>query len=744
MRAFVTLIALVLMTASAAGQASREDRSFTGNLTTRGQRATFTLQLEVGQIVTLTTTAESLDTVLTLNAPGGQRVAENDDEGDGLLTSRIVHVVRSSGAYTAVVTGFNGATGAFALNVSYGLDVGLSDAARIIREERRTIDAQHREVRIPVTLQADDIFVASTFALTEALDTTLTLRSPTGEILAQNDDRGDGSLNSQIIYQAARAGRYEIVASTYGGEGAGDFMLSLAVDPNARAPFNFASIEGTSIARHEGEINDAQSSHQYEVNLQAGQTLLALAETTSGNLDPVLRVNGPDGFPVALNDDRGDGSLNSAVAFTARATGAYSVEVSRFRQGNSSGGFRLALSSVDASAVGAVQALLENQVTLSGPEHVVETTDFRVLYTLEGRDASTEAYARSVADTLQVMLAAQQALGFAAPVRDDDGRYRAYVADARGVMGYAKAVEVVFDNPNTTGARETAAARGALVIDNDFGSMGKKASAESLMHATVTHEFNHVVQYGYDSEEGLQWLYEATSSWVEVATAGADQDATGYVETDFLAPELCWSTNTSGHNYAQWTLLQSLADRHGAGIVARLWENSVAYDGFETMSRTLAGAGTTIPEALQRWRVQNFARDYDLAPHFGRAVRLAGTIGGDGAWTPRGGIEQLGAHYVALRLDGARSFALRGDQNLELIGLGLRNGRIEAFPLGRGGVFDASRFDYAALMVFNHAVPDAPGACQSVRYSLDVAPARAGASTRPAYRFDAAHFAPLW
>ncbi|MBN8606863.1 MAG: pre-peptidase C-terminal domain-containing protein [Caulobacterales bacterium] len=743
MRVLVALLALMVTTASAVGQTAR-DQHFEGELETRGARASFELRLEAGQIVTLQTNAAGLDTVLALNAPSGQPVAENDDQGDGLLTSRIVHVVRTSGAYTAVVTGFNGATGAFALDVSYGLDVGLSDAARVLREERRSFTERTNEIRLPVTLQADEIFVASTFALTEELDTTLTLRNAAGEVLAQNDDSGDGSLNSQIIYRAPRAGHYEIVASTYGGTGIGDFMLSLAVDPNAVAPFNFASLEGDVIATHEGEISDAHASHQYQVNLAAGQSLLAIAETTSGNLDPVLRVNGPDGLPVALNDDRGDGSLNAAVAFTARVAGVYTVELSRFRQGDSSGGFRLVLSSVEVSVVATLQALLENQVTLSGPEQVVETQDFRVIYTLEGRDASTEVYARSVAETLQTMLIAQERLGFAAPVRDDDGRYRAYVADARGVMGYAKAVQVVFDNPSTAGQRETAAARGVLVIDNDFGSMGKKASPESLMHATVTHEFNHVVQYGYDSEEGLQWLYEASASWVEVATAGADQDATGYVEIDFLAPELCWTTNTSGHNYAQWTLLQSLADEHGAAIVARLWENSVSHDGFETMSQTLAGVGTTIPAALQRWRAQNFARDYDLAPHFGRAVRLAGTIGGDGVWTPRGGVEQLGANYVTLRVDGARTYTLRGDENLELVALGLRRGRIEAFPLGRGGVFDESRFDYAALMVFNRAVPAQPGACESVTYTIDVTPAVRARAAAPAYQFSARHFAPLW
>ena len=37
-----------------------------------------------------------------------------------------------------------------------------------------------------------------------------------------------------------------------------------------------------------------------------------------------------------------------------------------------------------------------------------------------------------------------------------------------------------------------------------------------------------------------------------------------------------------------------------------------------------------------------------LAPLFTRAVRLEHTLDHNGRWTPKGGIQQLGAHYIAL------------------------------------------------------------------------------------------------
>ena len=744
MRAIITIVALIALTASAMGQTPAPAAlHFTGSIGAGAPRASFEFELQAGQIVTLTAaSAQNLDTILTLNGPNGRRIAQNDDYAAGSLGSRIVHVARTGGRYTAVVTGFNGAAGPFELTVSTGVDVGLSQAARTLREERRSFDRRHRELRFPVELGASDVFVASALALTDRLDTTLRLVDANNVVVAQNDDRGDGTLNSQLVYQAADAGRFELVAGTFDGQGVGDFVVSLALDPHAEAPFNFASIRGAPIARYDGELNDAQPSRAYSIDLAANQTLLAVSEAASGDLDTVLQLNDGEGYPVALNDDRGDGSLNSGFAFTAPRSARYTLQISRFAQTNSSGAYRIVLTSVDRSAVDLLQALMENPVALSGREQIIETPDFRVHYTLEGADAATPEYAQAVADTLQSVLDTQvRRVGWAAPIRDSDGRYRAYVANANGDMGYTKAVQMVFDNPNTTSVRERGAARAVFVIDNDFANMGKKATPESLMHATATHEFNHVVQYGYDAQEALNWLYEATSSWTETTTVGVDQDATDYVEIDFQAPELCWTTDVRGHNYAQWTLLQSLADAHGEHFIVQLWENAVAYDGLETMARALAGVGTTIPDAIQHWRAQNFALDYDLAPRFTRTIRLGGTISRNGRWTPRMRIEQLGASYVALQLQGPRNYALRGDANLELLGLSVRNGQVEVVPLGRGGVFDTGGLDYAALMVFNRAVPERPGACAAASYSIDVT----SAATPPArvqYQFSAEHFKP--
>ncbi|WP_417491599.1 DUF6055 domain-containing protein [Maricaulis sp.] len=744
MRASIVCLAMAgVLAGGAAAAQTPSDQVFSGELTDTAPQLTFDLSLEAGQIVTLHTASTTrLDTVLTLLGPDGDVLAFNDDQEPGVLTSRLVHVPAGSGVYRAQIEGYGGALGSFSLTMSFGLDVGLSDAAQTLTEETVSFDMTRTEARFDADLAAGDILVATTFALSEDLDSTLTLLDAGGTVLAQNDDRGDGTLNSRIAYLIEDAGRYQLVVGTYGGNGEGDLAFSLATDPEAELPFDFTAIEGRQIALHEGELGDDQPSISFPVTLEAGQTLLALADTVSGDLDPVLRLTGPDGYPVAMNDDRGDGSLNSAFAFTAPQTASYQLELSRYRSGASSGAFELALSLVDASVVDVLRDLLENSVELSGPELLIQTEDFRVYYTLEGVDASSTPYAELVADTLQDVLEAQVGrLGWAEPVRDDDGRYRAYIADADGSMGVTQPVQIVFDNPNTSDVREAAAARTLFIIDNDFIGMGKTAPVESLMRATATHEFNHVVQFGYDAEEGLDWLYEATASWIETTTVGADQDATDYTETDFETPQLCWTTTVEGHDYGQWTLLQSMADSYGESFIVRVWENSVELDGFETLQAALDEVDSSIPDVIQRWRAQNYARAYDLAELFPIAVHRQHTVEREGRWTLKGGLEQLGANYLGFELEGRYAITLNGDAGLEVLALGQRNGQIEVIPLGRGGVIDTTGFESTALMVFNRTMPEAPGQCSGVGYTIEVAPSTRRPA-RTAYRFSDAHLVP--
>lgn len=72
----------------------------------------------------------------------------------------------------------------------------------------------------------------------------------------------------------------------------------------------------------------AGTADRWFVDLRVGQGLSAAADSES--FDTVLRVIGPSGADVAFNDDRGDGSLNSALSLVAGVDGTYVVEVTDF------------------------------------------------------------------------------------------------------------------------------------------------------------------------------------------------------------------------------------------------------------------------------------------------------------------------------------------------------------------------------------------------------------------------------
>src|SRR6185436_4271081 len=117
-----------------------------------------------------------------------------------------------------------------------------------------------------------------------------------------------------------------------------------------------------------------------------------------------------------------------------------------------------------------------------------------------------------------------------------DGRYDVYLVNLPDIYGYASSSSATGDNPNTDAVEEFARA-GFLVLDNDYSEYDDPIQA---MRATVAHEFHHVVQYGYDSEDSFQWYYESTASWMETVTMPDEEEATIYVEDVFNYPEICF------------------------------------------------------------------------------------------------------------------------------------------------------------------------------------------------------------
>jgi hypothetical protein len=507
---------------------------------------------------------------------------------------------------------------------------------------------------------------------------------------------------------------------------------------------------------HSGHIDSTAPYKSYPFELAAGQSVLITAEATEGDLDTYLTLYDPSGASVAENDDRITGEiLDSVIGYTATVGGTYTVKVSRYEPGDSSGDFVLNITIGDESVLAGLDSLL--RVELSGPESVLDTEHFRIHYTFDGEDATDEIYVDHMLRTMEEIWRIQiERLGWPVPpadgARGGDGRFDIYLidlmGDGDGIFGYASPEDNFGDNPNTP-IVEQFATSSYLAVENDFTEVSRDdAEAIQLMRATAAHEFHHAIQFGYDINDEHDWYYEATAVWMEVITFFKEEDATGYVEYNYEYPELCFGTTADPGDgqlqYGDWLFMQSLSDVHGMEIVPKLWSNIGTYEGFQALEQTLARYDDDVISALARYRVQNLVRDYDLASEFRSTVWLENTIDAPGRWTFTGeGIQELGANYYAFSMPpGSYEINLSGDDGLLLWAVGIQGTEAIEIPLGHGNILSNAGYDYVYLMVFNPVYDDDVNDCNYGSYSIEV---RMGSGTAAlsTHTWDATNFQPL-
>lgn len=507
-----------------------------------------------------------------------------------------------------------------------------------------------------------------------------------------------------------------------------------------------------------GFLDGSVPEKTYPIALEPGQALLVVSEATSGDLDTVVSIYDSDGRLVVQNDDRSDETLDSAIGYVSEDGGPYKVVIARYPDTNSSGHYTLRIVIGGESVLDELAGL--TRVQLSGPMQVYDSPNFRIHYTMQGQDAAlSEDYVAFVAEVAEEAWQVEVVqMGWPVPPDDGvlggDGRFDIYVKDLLGAgedaLGYAVPDVVVGDNPNTPEV-ETAAAGSYLIVENDFEDESTSdVSPFGLLRTTVAHELNHSLQFGFDSNDLHNWIYEATATWMETVVAGKDQDATGYVSDAFQYPELCFGTvNDPGEGavqYGEWPFLQLITDDLGPDAVLHYWDNIALADGWASLEQLLAPSGQTVPGFVARYRIKNLARDYNLAPLFDATVWLEKTITGTGRWTFTGeGIQELGANYFRFNPRPGIYYAglVNDNGSLELWAIGVTASTVSALPLGRGGVVDTSAFDSMYLMVFNPAYDDDMSDCVYQSYDIDVQVSKSPPSPVLADQFPATHFEAL-
>lgn len=602
------------------------------------------------------------------------------------------------------------------------------------------------------------------------------------EVFASDDDSG-GNRNAALEYVIPANGDYSIaITDCCSSSASGNFRILIGLDEPAvlsgnatptgpefivpyqatQTPSDFGSVtyDGERMVQElTGSITPDVPNAYFDIfGIEAGQTIQLYVE--SGDFDTIVGVCDilcEEMFD--FDDDSGDGT-NSALEFTIPETNDYSILVSDCCDDNASGEFRILIGInapdvltgtaeptgaeiaevyvagmgplADADRISATDcSVLEERPTLSGPVETYETENFIIHFTREGVDKASldfvEDVARVAEDTYRIEVVE---FGWPAPPQDcgegGDQRYDIYLMEIIEdcCLGYASPEGIVVDNPNSDHVEQWAS-YAHMVIDNDF-----KGSADpaSVMRATLSHEFHHVIQFGYDINDELDWFYEATSSWMETQVFPEHEDATRYAEAIFEHPDVCiGSTPDSIHGddriYGEWLLIDSIVQDHGADSLHSLWNAIADHEGMTAFYAWTDAIGTTPQTLMQRYAVRNLLHEYDLSEYFYGQVRTEGTVKGATVLSPKGnGVEQLGTSYLHLPNPSVYHFSLDG-ANLSLFAVGIdtQAGNARVFELGQNGTVDLSSFDDGFLMIFNNSQNSNLNDCQPVSWTLNVA-----------------------
>jgi hypothetical protein len=432
---------------------------------------------------------------------------------------------------------------------------------------------------------------------------------------------------------------------------------------------------------------------------------------------------------IEQNDDinTARGNYNSGIAYTAEESGEYTATVSSY--GETEGDYILTVTIGGEELIDELNAAKSARVELSGPELTRETEHFILHYTLEGEDATTEAYVDELADMMERIWAREiEELGWPAPPSDGDiggdGRYDVYLQSLLqdGIFGYCAPETVVGDNPNTD-FEEIHAATSFFVVENDMEE-DTRGNPLGQLFTTAAHEFHHAIQFGFDINDE-KWMYEATATWMETLVAGDDEDATPYVGGNFQSPEICFGEKSGTYTYGHWLFLQSIADVHGMDVVQELWQNAATLDGFDPLEETLNAHDEDIPIAMARYYIQNLLLVYDLASEIDATVNIELEIDDTGTWTHSSeGVQELAANYYEIDLrEGIYRVTFAEDSSdgaLQLWAVGIDGDDADIIALGSDGTFSNDGYDHFYLMVFNPIYDNNLDSCEFYTYELEV------------------------
>ena len=114
-----------------------------------------------------------------------------------------------------------------------------------------------------------------------------------------------------------------------------------------------------------------------------------------------------------------------------------------------------------------------------------------------------------------------------------------------------------------------------LVLDNDFATSEFPGTTPlGDLEVTFAHEYNHVLQFGYDVDQDL-WFYESSATWMEDHVYPDINDYLRYIQRWVTRSKLpLTASNIKIYGTAVWN--HWLAGRYGDSVVRDAWERAAA------------------------------------------------------------------------------------------------------------------------------------------------------------------------